>query len=446
MDRERRQTLFGEVIEESRESVEPRRVGLADEPRLRRVDRAQVVLRPCSLEDLLEAEHPARVVWDVVGRWNLDKFLSVVKARGEVPGRAASDPRLLISLWLYAYTQGIGGGRELARLCDAHDAYRWICGGVSLNYHTLNDFRVDHGAALDDLLTQMIAALISQKLVKVTRISQDGTRVRAGAGCGSFKKRESLEHHLGEARAHVEAMKQQADDSKVSAQRKKAAQRAARQLVERIEKAMIELAKVQAAKAAQKDKPSKHRPAKASTTDPEARQMRMPGGGTAPGYNVQFATATQGRAIVGVEVTNAGSDVAESGPMRQQVQQRTGQQISEQLVDGGYVGLDQIEAAGDQGVAIYAPLPKSKNPQIDPYQPKKADGLHVGNWRIRMGTIQARCIYKERAATSETANAECKTYRGLGPMLIRGLAKVRCVALGSALAYNLMHFGTQLAA
>lgn len=187
----------------------------------------------------------------------------------------------------------MSNGRELDRLCDEHDAYRWLAGGIGLNYHTLNDFRVDHEQALDDLLTQMIAALTSQGLVKVRRISTDGTRIRAGAGRNSFKTRDTLEQHLATARAHVSAMKRQADDPKVSARRKQAAERAARQRIERIEKAMSELTKVEAAraaratKAAQKDKPSSsaHNPAKASTTDPEARLMRMPDGGTRPAYN-----------------------------------------------------------------------------------------------------------------------------------------------------------------
>src|SRR2546421_2295738 len=290
-------------------------------PRLRRANRSQLLLRPCSLEQVLADDHDARVVWSVVERWDLSRFLDSLRARGEAPGRAATDPKILISLWLYAYTQGVGGGRELDRLCEAHDAYRWLCGGVSVNYHTLNDFRVDNEKALDDLLTQMIAALLSQGLVKVQRISQDGTRIRAGAGRGSFKTREKLDECLKEAKAHVTALKRQAGDPKLPARRPKAAGPAARPRLARVEKAIQEVAKVQAAKAAQKEKPSKRQPAKASTTDPEARQMRMPGGGTAPGYNVQVATATEGRAIVGVDVTNAGSDVHESQPMREQVEQ-----------------------------------------------------------------------------------------------------------------------------
>jgi transposase len=415
-------------------------------PRLRRADRSQVLLRPCSLEQLLAEDHDARVVWAVVQRWDLSRFLDPLQARGESPGRAATDPRILISLWLYAYTQGVGGGRELDRLCQEHDAYRWLCGGVGMNYHTLNDFRVEHEKALDHLLTQMITALLSQGLVKVRRISQDGTRIRAGAGRGSFKTRDKLGECLKEAKAHVEALKRQADDPKLAAKRKKAAERAARQRLERIEKALQEVTKVEQAKAAQKNKPSKHQPAKASTTDPEARQMRMPGGGTAPGYNVQFATAIEGRAIIGVDVTNAGSDVHESQPMRRQVEERTDQKVREQLIDGGYIGLESIDAAAEQDVIIYAPVPNSRKQGQDPHEPRKTDTPAVGEWRQRMGTPQARTIYKQRAATSETANAECKAYRGLGQALVRGLNKVRCVALWSALAYNLMHFGRHLLA
>lgn len=291
-------------------------------PRLRRADRTQVLLRPCSLEELIGPDHPARVVWALVSRWDMSGFEAAIRARGEAPGRGATDPRILCALWLYGYTQGVGGGRELARLCGRDDAYRWLCGGVGMNYHTLNDFRVDHEAAVDELLTRMVAALLSQDLASVTRISQDGTRVRAGAGRNSFRTRDTLQRHLAAAREHVEAMKRQAQDPAMPARRARAAERAARDRAERLERALAEVAKVEAAKAAQKDKPSKRRPARASATDPEARQMRMADGGTRPAYNVQFAVATDGRAIVGVDVTNAGSDAAESAPMREQVERR----------------------------------------------------------------------------------------------------------------------------
>jgi transposase len=416
------------------------------EPRLRRADRAQAVLQPCIIEHLLEPDHHARIVWELVCRWDLSLFLDTIRARGEMPGRAAADPRVLICLWLYAYTQGISTGRELERQCQMHDAYRWILGGVSVNYHTLNDFRVVHEKALDDLLTQMIAALLSADLISVERISNDGTRQRAGAGRGSFKTATTLAEHLEDARAHVQALKQQAQDPTMSLQRQKAIERAAREKVERLQQAIEEVKKVQAAKAQQKEKPSKHHEAKASTTDPIARQMRMPGGGTAPGYNVQFGVATEGRAIAGVEVTNAGSDVHESQPMREQVENRTGRKVLEHLIDGGFIGLDAVEQSAAAGTTIFAPVPKPRKKDVDPHQPKKTDSEALAQWRQRMGTPEAKAIYKERASTVETVNGECKTYRGLDQFLVRGINKVRCVALWSALAYNVFHFARHLVA
>jgi transposase len=414
------------------------------EPRLRRADRSQILLRPCSLEELLEPEHPARIVWALVCGWDLSLFLASIMARGEKPGRASTDPRILICLWLYAYTQGISNGRELDRQCDRHDAYRWICGGVSLNYHTINDFRVDHEKALDDLLTQMIAALLSTNLISVERISNDGTRQRAGAGRNSFKTAATLAEHLEDARAHVEALKQQAQDPTMSLQRQSAMERAARERVERVQKAIEEVKKVEQAKSQQKNKPSKHQPAKASETDPEARKMKMPNGGISPAHNVQFGVATVGRAIVGVIVTNAGSDVHESQPMREQIEQRTGRKVRDHLVDGGYIGLDAVDQSAAAGTTLYAPVPKPKSENVDPHQPKKTDSEAVGEWRKRMGTPEAKAIYKERASTVETANGECKTFRGLDQFLVRGIRKVTCVALWSAIAYNIVHFGNQL--
>ena len=156
-------------------------------------DRRQAVMQPCVLDELLEDDHPARTIWSVVERLDLSRFESAIVARGGDPGRAATDPRLLVSLWLYAYTRGVGSGRELDRLCGCRDAYRWLCGGVSLNYPTLNDFRVEHAEALDDLFTQVVMRLVQKDVVDIQRISRDGTRVRASAGGGSFRKHATLE-------------------------------------------------------------------------------------------------------------------------------------------------------------------------------------------------------------------------------------------------------------
>lgn len=416
-------------------------------PRLRRPHRDQMLLRPTSLEEILGEDHSARQIWALVLTWDLSAFLATVKARGEQPGRPTTDPSLLVALWLYAATQGVASARELARLCEESDPYRWICGGVRLNYHTLSDFRVDHEKALDGLLTQMLAVLIRGGVVEVHRIAQDGTRVRAGAGANSFKKGTTIEAALQAARDHVKIINRQAQrGGETTARQQAAQQRAAREKQERLAKALEELAKVERAKAAQKDKPTKKNPSRASTTDPEARFMRFPDGGTRPGFNVQLAADPESRAIVEVDVTNAGSDAGLSAPMREQVEERTGQDVKEHLLDGGYVRLDDVDQAAKDDVTLCMPVPKPRKAGADPHQPKKTDSPAVAAWRERMGTDEAKTTYQRRASTIETINGELKTERGLSPFRVRGLSKTRCVVLWSVLAYNFVHLGAQLLA
>lgn len=412
-------------------------------PRLRRPDRRQVLLEPVCWEERLAADHPVRAVWAVVERLDLSRISDRIAARGESPGRAATDPRLLVALWLYATIENVGSARHLARLCEMHDAYRWLCGGVTLNHHTLSDFRVEHEKALDDLMTQVIAALVMKDVVTVNRISQDSLRTRAAAGTGSFRGEKTLRRLLDEARAHVEAVKQQADEAPAESARQQAArERAARERVERVEAALAVLPALQAVKEHQTGKPSKNQPARVSTTDAEARRMKMGDGSIRPAYHVQFAVDTASRAIVGVDVTNQTSDHGQSEPLRWQVEQRSGQRVKAHLFDGGYVKKDLIDRAESNGVAIYAPLPTGQDGQ--PCVEGRGDPPGVTAWRQRMTTPRGQEIYKERAATAETVNAETKTYRGLSRFLVRGLNKVRCMALWSALAYNVVHFARHL--
>ena len=417
-------------------------------PRLRRADRFQMLMRPCSLEELLPRDHDARTVWSVVSSWDLSQFLDTIRARGEDPGRAATDPRILIALWLYAATQGVASARELDRLCRQSDPYRWICGDVSINYHTLSDFRVGHKEALDNLLTQMLTVLIHAEVVSVERIAQDGTRVRVSAGTSSFKRRDTLEQARQKAQAHLKIIERQAErlEDETTTRKKKAQHRAAKEKLERIEEALKQLAEVERAKAEQKDKPSKKNEPRASTTDPDTRFMRMPDRGTRPALNVQLAVDTGSRAIVGSDVTNAGSDAGLSEPMREGVQERTDQKVKEQLIDGGFVKLEAIDQAAAAGTTVYMPVPKSRKKGCDPHQPKKGDSESVAAWRKRMGTDEAKAIYKERGSTIETVNGELKASGGLGQFNVRGLEKTRCVVLWvwSVLAYNMVHFGSTL--
>jgi transposase len=390
-----------------------------DDIRCRRPDRDQMFWDSVCLDEILPEDHPARMVWEVTGRLDLSSFYDGIKVRGDQAGRAATDPRMLLALWLYATIDGVGSGRELDRRCHCHDAYRWLRGGVPVNYHTLNDFRVANEAALDELLTQILTVLVSQKLVTVKRIAQDGTRVRASAGRKSFRGRDRLEELRDEMAAHVAEVK---DPAAMKPSRR---EREAQARLSRIDQALETLKALEEAKAKQKNKPSKQNPPQASTTDPEARMMRMGDGGMRPGYNVQIAVDIQSRAVVGAEVTSCGSDAQESARMRAQVNERTGQKVHRHLIDGGFVNLDQIEDAETAGVRVYAPVPKAKKAGQDRYAPRSTDGPGVRAWRRRMGNDRSQVIYRHRASTVETVNADAKEHRGLRQFRVRGIRKVR---------------------
>jgi len=432
--------------------------------RLRLPERMQAVIRYGALDDLLPPEHEARVVWAVVCAQDLSDFHAAVRAVAGSPGRDATDPRVLIALWLYATLDGVGSARELDRLCRECDPYKWLAGGVSLNYHTLADFRVgriggggDHAAALDGLLTRMVATLVGKGLVKVWRISQDGTRVRACAGASSFRREKRLAKLLEEAKKHVAELRALLDDPErsagLSAQQKAARERAARERQARVEAAIAALPRLKekqaklAKKVSQKDKKAgKLKEPRASTTDDQARVMKMPDGGFRPAVNVQLAVDTDSRAIVGVDVTSSGVDTGQAEPMRRQVQERTGREVKEHLMDGGYLVFEEIDRATQEGVTVYCPPKPPRNPELrgSEYEPRPTDSQAVKDWRARMGSEEGKEVYKERAATSETANAELKSRCGVTRLLVRGLDKARCVALWFALAYNLSHFAKEL--
>ncbi len=284
------------------------------DPRLREAERRQVQLIPRCLDDLLPEDHRARAIWDVVGTLDLSRFYAAVAARGSQPGRPATDPKILVALWLFATSEGGGHARELARLCERDDAYRWICGGVSVNHHGLSDFRVGNAEALDDLMTQVLAVLYKANIVRLKRVAQDGTRLRASAGAASFRKAKTLGECLASARAHVERVKREAEspDPQRTAKQQSAAQRAAREHHQRVTQALKELPKAEAVK--RNRGKAKVCEARVSTTDPEARVMKMGDGGFRPAYNVQFAADVDGRAIVGVAVTT--NEPTKARPLR----------------------------------------------------------------------------------------------------------------------------------
>jgi transposase len=416
-------------------------------PRLLQPNRLQVELRASNLETLLGEDHRARLVWGYVVRQDLSKLVEAVKSRGSNAGRAAIDPHILFALWLYATLEGVGSGREVTRLCEEHDAYRWICGGVSVNYHAINDFRAGNAKLMDEVLSNNVAALAAAGAISLERVAQDGMRVRADAGAASFRREASLQQHLLEARELVHNIKRQAqgDPARAKRQAQAAKLRAAKERERRIQAALDQLPEVVAVK---KRNGSKGEEARASTTDPDARVMKMGDGGFRPAFNVQFATTCQDQVIVGMEVVNAGSDMAQLAPMVEQVEKRVGQSPQQWLVDGGFPAHEQIDAVAGK-TEVYAPVPeprKKKDAQgnavapdesQDKHQPKPGDSQAVASWRVRMGSEEAQELYKQRAAVAECVNAQSRN-RGLLQMPVRGLPKVRCVVGLFVLAHNLL--------
>lgn len=447
--------LFEDLPEPSAEQVQQAQAQMANKrrqgaPRLRQPNRSQVELRASDLESLLPADHRARLVWGYVVHQDLSQLIEDIKARGTTAGRAAIDPHILFALWLYATLQGVGSGRELTRLSQEHDAYRWICGGVSVNYHALNDFRAGNEALMDNLLTDNVAALAAVGAISLTRVAQDGMRVRADAGAASFRRQASLQEHLQEANELVQTLKAQAQsDPGLASRRAQAAQlRAAQEREARIQAALKQLPEVAAVKKRNGSKTE----ARSSTTDADARVMKMGDGGFRPAFNVQFATTCQDQVIVGLDVVNAGSDMAQLSPMVSQVAQRLGQSPDEWLVDGGFPAHAQIDAVADK-TTVYAPVPEHRVRQdvkedehkgdqkvdwaLDKNQPKSGDSEAVAQWRVRMSAEQAKEIYKQRAATAECVNAQARN-RGMLRMPVRGLTKIRSVVGLFVLAHNLM--------
>jgi transposase len=408
------------------------------EARFQRAQRRQISMRPLSLDQMLPEDHAARLVWAYIDALDLTEIYTKIRAVEGRAGRDPIDPQILLSLWLMATIDGIGSARRLDRLCKEQFSYQWLCGEISVNYHTLADFRVNHGEFLDGLLTQSVAVLLNQGLVELTRISQDGMRVRASAGAGSFRRKPTLEKRLAEAQEHLEDLKREAeDDGSAEDRRVKAArQRAADDRKARLQKALKERETL--VPKMERRKKGSGANARASMTDPEARKMKTGNGGFRPAYNVQFATATCSLVIVGADVVNAGTDGGQMGPMVKQIEHRYQRRPDEYLADGGFVSLQEITDLEKSGITTYLPimeLDQKRAKGIDPSAPVKGDSEEVKGWRARRGTEAAQEIYRQRGVTSEFPNATCRN-RNLKQFNVRGIIKAKAVTLMQALAHN----------
>jgi transposase len=411
--------------------------------RLDTAERSQKKWDESCLDDLLGPEHMARQVWAYVEGLDLSVFYKQVRTTVRSSGRSAIDPAILMSLWLYATLDGVGSARLLDRLCRSEAAYRWLCGGVGVNYHTLSDFRIEAGEFLDDLLSKSVAGLIEAGLIDVSTVAVDGVRVRASAGSGSFRRGERLGQLYEAARQTVEKLRTEVAEDPGSAQRRRAVRRqaAAQDRLRRLEEARAAQAEIEQHRQQQdasqrRKKPRNAKPARASTSDAQARVMKMADGGYRPAYNPQIKTTPSGAHIIGLSVTNIGSDQGLLEPALAEIEQRYGVRPGRVLADGGYSSKDDIEALHAEGIELFCPLPN--NTKGDPAAPRRGDGPGALAWRKRMATPQGQATYRQRFAT-ERPHAHMRTH-GLQRLLVRGADKVKAVMLWHVHAFNFRQF------
>lgn len=411
--------------------------------RLETAERGQIEFRQGCLDDLLSADHRARQVWDYVEGLDLGVLYGRVRTTVQSTGRPAIDPAILMSLWLYATLDGVGSARLLDRLCTSESAYRWLCGGVGMNYHTLSDFRSEAGPVLDDLLSRSMAGLIGSGLVDVQTVAVDGLRVRASAGSGSFRSGERLQELYAAAREAVEQLRTEVEEDPGSAERRTKVRRQAaaedrlRRLAEaRRAHAEIEDKRAEEAREQRRKKPRDAKPARASTSDPQARVMKMGDGGYRPAYNVQITTTVEGTHIIGVSVSNSASDRGLLGPAIDGIGRRYGVLPQQVLADGGFDSKADIERLHDGKLEVFCPLPN--NGKGDPAVPRKGDEAAVTAWRQRMASAHGQAVYKRRFA-SERPHAHMRNH-DLQQFLVRGADKVKAVVLWHVHAFNFLQF------
>lgn len=408
--------------------------------RVDRPHRCQVEMQFFSLDQMLPADHRARIVWAFVQSLDLEPLYENIEVTDSQAGRSAIAPEILVALWLLATLDGIGSARELDRRCTTDIPYLWILGTVSVNYHSLSDFRVGHGEFLEQLLVDTVASLIDRGLVPLETIAQDGMRVRASAGSSSFRRKPSLERLQQKAQEHVDRLKKEAenegDRQQGNARRQAAAERAARERKARIDEALRQHEKLSEQR--EKRKKGNGEKTRVSTTDPDARKMKMANGGYNPAFNVQFASDADARVIVAVDVTNAGTDGGELAPMHEKVSSDYDKTLQKVLVDSAYATKEGVQSVEARGTEVVSTVPRSE--QLvkhgkDPHSRQKGDSDEYANFRARMAEDEYQELYKLRPSIAEFPNADCRN-RNLRQFRVRGLVKVKAVALWHALAFN----------
>jgi transposase len=421
---------------------------MSNGPRIVRPDRSQLYWDQVDLESQIEADHLARVIWAFVEGLDLSELYAAIRARDAVAGRPSADPRVLLAVWLYATAEGIGSARALERLCRNHAAYRWLCGGVPVNYHGLSDFRSAHGDLLDRILTESVASLAAAGLIDLDEVAVDGTKVAANASKASFRDGAGVRDFEQAARQRLERLGLEMDGDPSSAERRRrsARERAARAVADRAAAAGRKLAELQAEKKRREkthpQEEAEKAESRASTSDPDARMM-LTRSGFQPAYNLLLSATTRTQIILGLKVSDRRNDTGIAQPMMQNLKQRYGHMPERLLIDTKAATRRDIAAlAAHPGgpVMVYTPPPPDK-PTANPQSIRKRlwrrsrEPAALQDWRQRMASPDGRAVYNRRRHI-ETINAQIKNH-GLHRFILRGIEKVRCEALLHAIAHNL---------
>jgi transposase len=469
------------------------------QPLIRYVNRQQMSWRAVDVEKLVGEDHPARAIWELVGRLDLSPFYQAIESSAEEGGRPAIDPQLLISLWVYAYSQGIGSAREVARRCEFDPAFQWLTGLDEVNYHTLADFRVEKQEELDELFTQVLAALSKEGLITLEQVMQDGTKIRAAASPRSFQRENTIREHWERAQRCVAEMGDPRSEEG-SPRAKQARARAQREKQERLAKALEELEKLR------EKKPWKRQ---ISISEPEARRMKLPDGAVTLGYNAQISADAAHGLIVGVTVTQEGNDTAQLLPAVERIEERLQRKPEQMVADAGYTTRAAIEAMAERKTDFLGSMPRvdattgrtapqrlppsafifqpetnryvcpegkflrhegrlkterglvsrrylarakdcqvcARKPECCPENRSGGRGIlrleesaAVVAFRRKMETAEARASYRRRSRVVEFCHAWIKSKLGLRQFHVRGLVKVHMEMLWACLTYNLQHW------
>lgn len=387
----------------------PAKAEPALKPRVKAIDRSQTMFQVIDVEQLIEPDHPARAIWEFVGRLDLTRFYETIQAVEGRPGRQAWDPRLLISIWVYAYSRGISSGRELSRRCEYEPAFQWLAALGRINYHTLCDFRSTYDSELPELFAQVLGVLSSEGLVNLERVMHDGTKIKALASKSSFDRRERLQKHLEAAQEQVEALKDWKEEE--SAGQKAARQRAVQERQARVEQALKELDALEKSASAKR----KDSEARVSHTDPQARVMKQPNGGFGPSYNVQLSTEAAHKVIVGAAVTQSGNDWSSLVPAMEEVEKNCGAKPRQVVVDAGFTTRNNVVELSAQGVEMIGSLREfnaggqMERRGIAPeFHPKAFEyDAQLDSYRCPMGTaLKHICARKRGQAMEHTYRAD----------------------------------------